>query len=117
MFVATSTSTEITTPPPPPPPAHVFPVPVPVPPPPPPPVPQTSPTPPVPMIINNPITPVVVNTSSNSRLSSGKKVKDAELLTHCTVCGSTGTSQNIVMLVINYYFFSSTITYQRIDFY
>ncbi|KAH0554882.1 hypothetical protein KQX54_013616 [Cotesia glomerata] len=97
MFVATSTSTEITTPPPPPPPALVFPVPVPVPPPPPPPVPQTSPTPPAPIIINNPITPVVVNTSSNSRLSSGKKVKDAELLTHCTVCGSTGTSQNIVM--------------------
>ncbi|XP_074114675.1 PHD finger protein 14 [Cotesia typhae] len=97
MFVATSTSTEITTPPPPPPPAHVFPVPVPVPPPPPPPVPQTSPTPPVPMILNNPITPVVVNTSSNSRLSLGKKVKDAELITHCTVCGSTGTSQNIVM--------------------
>ncbi|XP_034945211.1 PHD finger protein 14 [Chelonus insularis] len=80
MFIATSTSTEIS-----PPPVNNIPTPEP---------------PPIPVIPSPSIT--IQNTpvssgSYNSRLSSGKKSKDADLMTQCNVCDMPGTPQNLVM--------------------
>ncbi|XP_012283539.1 PHD finger protein 14 isoform X2 [Orussus abietinus] len=76
MFVATSTSTEMT---------------------PPPPKLASPPLPPPP--VNTPSTPInAPGSSNNSRLSSGngKKGKEADLLTQCSVCDTPGTNQNLV---------------------
>lgn len=76
MFIATSTSTEFT----PKPPSPKFPAPL-----------------PPPQIVTS--TPVNT-TGATGRISGiNRKIKEADLLTQCNVCGNPGTTQNLVVLV------------------
>nr|XP_012144134.1 PREDICTED: PHD finger protein 21A isoform X9 [Megachile rotundata] len=80
MFIATSTSTEITSPPPPPP--------------------KLPPPPAPPVVSNTPSATANVsanNTNSRTSAGNGRKGKDTDPLTHCNVCDTPGTNQNLVM--------------------
>ncbi|OXU19059.1 hypothetical protein TSAR_008441 [Trichomalopsis sarcophagae] len=85
LFVASSTSTEIT---PPKPKLHPLPPPAPTP--------STSQLPgsTIPVVLN---TPPVTTSTTNRGSTGGRKSKDADLVSQCTVCSTIGTNQNSVI--------------------